>query len=125
MLSDWAVNETDDSRFGVWARKTKEWIEQHYRREGVIPVGSDKFELFVRPALYQLAGRRRLFPPTWQARAMEDLRKKTGRREFKRGILAYRDGGWNAVPFPPDYGGMGLPVTAAHVRSESAHTGHG
>ena len=34
------------------------------------------FMLFVRPALYKLAGRRRVFPPTWQARALEPLRKK-------------------------------------------------
>ena len=64
------------------------------------------FMLFVRPALYQLAGRRRLFPPTWQARAMEDLRKKTGRREFKRGILAYRDGGWEVRTTGPQGSGI-------------------
>jgi molybdopterin molybdotransferase len=47
------------------------------------------FMLFVRPAIYRLAGRRRLFPETFHARADEPLRKKTGRREFKRGILRY------------------------------------
>src|ERR1044072_8382034 len=38
------------------------------------------FMLFVRRALWKLAGRRRLFPPTWQARTQEPLRKRTGRR---------------------------------------------
>jgi molybdopterin molybdotransferase len=52
------------------------------------------FMLFVRPALHRLGGRRRLFPETWQARALEPMRKKTGRTEYKRGILAFRDGAW-------------------------------
>jgi molybdopterin molybdotransferase len=47
------------------------------------------FMLFVRPAIYKLAGRRRLFPETFHARADEPMRKKTGRREFKRGVLHY------------------------------------
>jgi molybdopterin molybdotransferase len=47
------------------------------------------FMLFVRPAIYKLAGRRRLFPETFHARAEEPMRKKTGRREFKRGVLRY------------------------------------
>jgi len=64
------------------------------------------FMLFVRPALYQLAGRRRLFPPTWQARAMERLGKKTGRREFKRGILTFRDGGWEVRTTGPQGSGI-------------------
>jgi molybdopterin molybdotransferase len=64
------------------------------------------FMLFVRPALYKLAGRRRLFPPTWQARAMERLGKKTGRREFKRGILAFRDGAWEVRTTGPQGSGI-------------------
>ena len=47
------------------------------------------FMLFVRPALYKLGGRRRLFPPTFHAHAEEAMRKRTGRREFKRGVLSY------------------------------------
>jgi molybdopterin molybdotransferase len=47
------------------------------------------FMLFVRPAIYKLAGRTRLFPETFHARADEPMRKKTGRREFKRGVLRY------------------------------------
>jgi len=64
------------------------------------------FMLFVRPALWKLAGRRRLFPPAWQAQAMEPLRKRTGRREFKRGILAYRDGRWEVRTTGPQGSGI-------------------
>jgi molybdopterin molybdotransferase len=64
------------------------------------------FMLFVRPALYKLAGRRRLFPPTWQARTLERLGKKTGRREFKRGVLTYRDGAWQVRTTGPQGSGI-------------------
>jgi molybdopterin molybdotransferase len=64
------------------------------------------FMLFVRPALYKLAGRRRLFPPTWPARTLERLPKKTGRREFKRGVLAFRDGGWEVRSTGPQGSGI-------------------
>jgi molybdopterin molybdotransferase len=64
------------------------------------------FMLFVRPALYKLAGRRRLFPPTWQARTTERLPKRTGRREFKRGVLAFRDGGWEVRSTGPQGSGI-------------------
>jgi molybdopterin molybdotransferase len=50
------------------------------------------FMLFVRPAIYKLGGRRRLFHDTFHALAGEPMRKKTGRREFKRGILTYDAG---------------------------------
>jgi molybdopterin molybdotransferase len=64
------------------------------------------FVLFVRPALYKLAGRRRLFATSWQARATERLSKKTGRREFKRGILTWRDGGWEVHTTGPQGSGI-------------------
>jgi molybdopterin molybdotransferase len=64
------------------------------------------FMLFVRPALYKLAGRRRLFPATWQARALEPMRKKTGRTEYKRGILAFRDGDWEVCTTGPQGSGI-------------------
>jgi molybdopterin molybdotransferase len=64
------------------------------------------FMLFVRPALWKLAGRRRLFPPAWQARTLEPLRKRTGRREFKRGVLAYRDGAWEVRTTGPQGSGI-------------------
>ena len=47
------------------------------------------FHLFVRPALWKLAGRRELFVQPFRATAVEPMRKKAGRREFKRGILTY------------------------------------
>ena len=64
------------------------------------------FMLFVRPALWKLGGRRRLFPPTWQARTLEPLRKRAGRREFKRGVLAYHDGGWQVRITGPQGSGI-------------------
>jgi molybdopterin molybdotransferase len=64
------------------------------------------FMLFVRPALWKLAGRRRLVPPAWQARALEPLRKRAGRREFKRGVLAYGDGGWEVRSTGPQGSGI-------------------
>ncbi len=62
--------------------------------------------LFVRPALFKLAGRRRLFPEAWQARAIEPMRKKTGRREFKRGVLKFADGGWEVRTTGPQGSGI-------------------
>ena len=50
------------------------------------------FHLFVRPALWKLGGRGELFPARFRARALEAMRKRPGRREFKRGILACADG---------------------------------
>ena len=71
------------------------------------PVASSlTFMLFVRPALFKLAGRRRLFPEAWQARAMEPMRKKTGRREFKRGVLKFADGGWEVRTTGPQGSGI-------------------
>ncbi len=71
------------------------------------PVASTlTFLLFVRPALFKLAGRLRLFPQPWQARAMEPMRKKTGRREFKRGILRYAADGWEVRTTGPQGSGI-------------------
>ncbi len=71
------------------------------------PVASTlTFLLFVRPALYKLAGRQRLFPDCWQARAAEPMRKKTGRREFKRGVLRLADGGWEVRTTGPQGSGI-------------------
>jgi len=64
------------------------------------------FMLFVRPALWKLAGRRRLHPPSWQARTVEPLRKRTGRREFKRGVLAFADGAWTVRTTGPQGSGI-------------------
>jgi molybdopterin molybdotransferase len=64
------------------------------------------FMLFVRPAIYKLAGRRRLFPETWQARALEPMSKKVGRTEYKRGILRFADGGWEVRTTGPQGSGI-------------------
>ena len=66
------------------------------------------FMLFVRPAIYKLAGRRRLFPETFHARAEEPMRKKTGRREFKRAILRYAgdDKTWHVRTTGPQGSGI-------------------
>ena len=71
------------------------------------PVASmQTFMLFVRPALFKLAGRLRIFPETWEARAAEPMRKKTGRREFKRGILEFHDGAWHVRTTGPQGSGI-------------------
>jgi molybdopterin molybdotransferase len=64
------------------------------------------FALFVRPALWKIAGRRRIFPDGFQARVAEKMRKKTGRREFKRGVLRYRDGCWEVRTTGPQGSGI-------------------
>jgi molybdopterin molybdotransferase len=64
------------------------------------------FALFVRPALWKIAGRRTIFPEGWQARAMERMRKKSGRREFKRGVLRYHDGAWEVRTTGPQGSGI-------------------
>ena len=64
------------------------------------------FMLFVRPALFKLAGRRRIFPETWEAHAAEPMRKKPGRREFKRGVVEFRDGAWEVRTTGPQGSGI-------------------
>jgi molybdopterin molybdotransferase len=64
------------------------------------------FLLFVRPVLFKLAGRRRLFPECWQARATETMRKREGRREFKRGILQFTAQGWEVCTTGPQGSGI-------------------
>jgi len=71
------------------------------------------FHLFVRPALWKLAGRRELFPARFHALAAEPMRKKTGRREFKRGILAYTDRGWEVRTTGPQ--GSGILSSMVHA----------
>src|SRR3989475_2717983 len=64
------------------------------------------FMLFVRPAIHKLAGRRRLFPEVYEARATETMRKKKGRREFKRGVVRFRDGRWEVRTTGPQGSGI-------------------
>ncbi len=71
------------------------------------PVASTlTFLLFVRPALWKLAGRRRLFPEGWAATALEPMRKKKGRREYKRGIVTFADGAWRVRTTGPQGSGI-------------------
>jgi molybdopterin molybdotransferase len=64
------------------------------------------FLLFVRPCLYKLGGRSRLVPDLYPARAAEVMSKRPGRREFKRGVLTWRDGGWEVRTTGPQGSGI-------------------
>jgi molybdopterin molybdotransferase len=64
------------------------------------------FMLFVRPVIYKLAGRRALFPESWQARALEPMPKKVGRTEYKRGILRFTGGAWEVRTTGPQGSGI-------------------
>jgi molybdopterin molybdotransferase len=72
------------------------------------------FMLFVRPAIWKLAGRSRLAPETFRARTVEALRKKVGRREFKRGILEFRDDSWEVRTTGPQGSGILSSMVAAN-----------
>ena len=64
------------------------------------------FHLFVRPALWKLAGRREVFPTRFHAIAAEPMRKRPGRREFKRGILSHGERGWEVRTTGPQGSGI-------------------
>jgi molybdopterin molybdotransferase len=72
------------------------------------------FHLFVRPALWKLAGRRELFVQPFRATAVEPMRKKAGRREFKRGILTYGNDRWEVRTTGPQGSGILSSMTAAN-----------
>jgi len=77
------------------------------------------FHLFVRPALWKLAGRSELFPPTFHAVAMEPMTKKPGRRELKRGVLSYAStagggGRWEVRTTGPQGSGILTSMTLAN-----------
>ena len=64
------------------------------------------FHLFVRPALWKLAGRRPLQPQRFAAVTTEPLRKRAGRREFKRGILSQAGDRWEVRTTGPQGSGI-------------------
>jgi molybdopterin molybdotransferase len=64
------------------------------------------FHLFVRPTLWKLAGRRELHPPRLAAVATEPMRKRPGRREFKRGILTQAGERWEVRTTGPQGSGI-------------------
>ncbi len=70
--------------------------------------------LFVRPALWKLAGRRETFPVQFTAIAAEPMRKKAGRREFKRGILTFGSRGWEVRTTGPQGSGILTSMVAAN-----------
>jgi molybdopterin molybdotransferase len=72
------------------------------------------FHLFVRPALWKLGGRRELFGPRFHAVTMEAMRKKRGRREFKRGILVYTGERWEVRTTGPQGSGILTSMTQAN-----------
>ena len=71
------------------------------------------FHLFVRPALWKLAGRSELDVPRFRAIALEPMRKKRGRREFKRGILSYSGERWEVRTTGPQ--GSGILTSMIHA----------
>ncbi|MBI2152643.1 MAG: molybdopterin molybdotransferase MoeA [Candidatus Rokubacteria bacterium] len=72
------------------------------------------FLLFVRPALWKLAGRREIFPTQFRALAAEPMRKKPGRREFKRGILTFGPRGWEVRTTGPQGSGILTSMVAGN-----------
>ena len=72
------------------------------------------FHLFVRPALWKLAGRQELDVPRFRAVSMEPMRKKRGRREFKRARLAYTGDRWEVRTTGPQGSGILTSMTEAN-----------
>jgi len=72
------------------------------------------FHLFVRPVLWKLAGRTRLDPECVTATATEAMRKKAGRREFKRGVLRFTDRGYEVSTTGPQGSGILSSMVAAN-----------
>lgn len=72
------------------------------------------FILFVRPALWKLSGRREIFPVQFTAVATEPMRKKSGRREFKRGVLTFGARGWEVRTTGPQGSGILTSMVAAN-----------
>jgi molybdopterin molybdotransferase len=71
------------------------------------------FHLFVRPAICKLLGRRELFGAPFRAVATQSMRKKIGRREFKRGILTYTGERWEVGTTGPQ--GSGILTSMTHA----------
>jgi molybdopterin molybdotransferase len=71
------------------------------------------FHLFVRPVLWKLVGRRELFGAPFRAVATESMRKRLGRREFKRGILRYTGERWEVGTTGPQ--GSGILTSMTHA----------
>jgi molybdopterin molybdotransferase len=72
------------------------------------------FHLFVRPTLWKLGGRTRLDPECVTATALEPMRKREGRREFKRGILRFTERGFEVSTTGPQGSGILSSMVAAN-----------
>jgi molybdopterin molybdotransferase len=72
------------------------------------------FHLFVRPALWKMGGRTRLDPECVTATAVEPMRKRAGRREFKRGVLRFTDRGFEVSTTGPQGSGILSSMVAAN-----------
>jgi molybdopterin molybdotransferase len=68
------------------------------------------FEVFVRPAIRKLLGKRNLQRATVQALALEPAESPAGRRQYRRGILHREPGGGYSVSFS---GGAGSHLIAS------------
>ncbi len=74
------------------------------------------FELFVRPALLRLVGRRSPLPVPVQARSGVDLKKNKGLAHFIRVVLSWREGEPWADPLPTQTSGaVRSAVSATHL----------
>ncbi len=72
------------------------------------------FHLFVRPALWKRGGRARLDPECVTATALEPMRKRAGRREFKRGVLRFTGQGFEVSTTGPQGSGILSSMVAAN-----------
>jgi molybdopterin molybdotransferase len=72
------------------------------------------FEVFVRPAIRKLLGKRNLFRATVQAVALENAQSAPGIRQYRRGLLHREPGGGYSVSF---VGGPGSHLIAAMASS--------
>jgi len=64
------------------------------------------FEQFVRPALLKMMGRRDIFRPEVTAVLDSPLGRKTGRAEFIRVVVEWREGRYHALPTGPQGSGI-------------------
>ncbi|PZS04198.1 MAG: molybdopterin molybdenumtransferase MoeA [Pseudonocardiales bacterium] len=72
------------------------------------------FEVFVRPAIRLMLGKRRIFRRTVQATLTSDVEKPAGRRQYRRGLLSRERGGGHGVE---SVGGTGSHLLAGMARS--------
>jgi molybdopterin molybdotransferase len=70
------------------------------------------FELFVRPGLLRMQGRRDVFPQTIEVRLSTGYSRKPGRTELVRARLEYEAGGWLAHLHPQQGSGSLTSLTA-------------